>query len=74
MPLVPFEIGTVSSFGKPAFLVLERLLSMDGKLWRVVDGQKLKKEKSPVFLGEEQSRNYVGNDLNVTRPQLLMWN
>ena len=52
----------------------ECLLSMDGKLWRVVDGQKLKKEKSPVFLGEEQSRNYVGNDLNVTRPQLLMWN
>lgn len=52
----------------------ERLLSTGGKLWRVVVGQKLNKEKSPVLLGEELSRNYVGNDLNVTRPQLLMWN
>ena len=47
---------------------------MDGKLWRVMVGQKLNKEKSPVFLGEELSRNYVGNDLNVTRPQLLVRN
>lgn len=59
---------------KAYFPGLERLLSTDGKLWRVMVGQKLNKEKSPVFLGEELSRNYVGNDLNVTRPQLLMWN
>ena len=52
----------------------ECLLSMDGKLWRVVVGHKLNKEKSPVLLEEELSRNYVGNDLNVTRPQLLMRN
>ena len=74
VPLVPFEIGAVSSFGKPAFLVLERLLSTDGKLWRVVVGQKLNKEKSPVLVGEELSINYVGKDLHVTRPQLLMRN
>ncbi len=67
--------------GKGCFLLwktyfpgLERLLSTAGKLWRVVAGHKMNKEKSPVFLGEELSRNYVGNDLNVTRPQLLMWN
>ena len=59
---------------KAYFLDLERLLSTDGKLCSVVDGQKLNKEKSPVLLEEELSRNYVGNDLNVTRPQLLMWN
>lgn len=59
---------------KAYFPGLERLLSTDGKLWRVMVGQKLNKEKSSVFLGEELSRNYVGNDLNVTRPQLLMWN
>lgn len=47
---------------------------MDGKLWRVVVGHKLNKEKSPVLLEEELSRNYVGNDINVTRPQLLMRN
>ena len=53
---------------------LERLLSTGGKLWRVVAGQKLNKEMSHVLLGEELSMNYVGKYLNVTRPQLLMWN
>ena len=59
---------------KTYFSGWEYLLSMDGKLWRVVVGQKMNKEKSLVFLGEELSRNYVGNDINVTRPQLLVWN
>lgn len=59
---------------KACFPGWERLLSTDGKLWRVMVGQKLNKEKSLVFLGEELSRNYVENDLNVTRPQLLVRN
>ena len=35
---------------KAYFPGLERLLSMDGKLWRVVVARKMNKEKSPVFL------------------------